>query len=77
MNLNYGNINNYGLVYCDGEFYEDFYLYIIDLNNKELNNLQSYQINIINNEIWFVSYEDSQNKLYKMNLDGSNLALIE
>lgn len=60
--------------------YKDFYLYRIDLNNKEIkkiNDLQSDQINIINNEIWFVAYEDNEFKLYKMDLDGNNLTLIE
>ncbi|WP_326522671.1 MULTISPECIES: DUF5050 domain-containing protein [Clostridium] len=55
-------------------------MYRIDLNNKEIkkiNNIKSNEMNIINNEIWFVAYEDSEFKLYKMDLDGSNLTLIE
>ncbi|WP_291565211.1 MULTISPECIES: DUF5050 domain-containing protein [unclassified Clostridium] len=60
--------------------YEDYYIYRIDLNTKEIkkiNNIKSNEMNIINNEIWFVAYEDSEFKLYKMDLDGGNLTLIE
>lgn len=61
-------------------FYSDQYLYRINIKTKkieQISNINSNEINIFNDQIWFVSYKKGEFKLYKMDLDGKNLTLVD
>ncbi len=61
-------------------FYKDDYLFRIDIENNEIkkfNDLNCNDIFIFENQVFFVSYENHEFKLYKMNFNGDNLVLID
>lgn len=63
-------------------FFSDFYLYKIDIESKKISkisNIEADQIQILNDKIWFVSYQENERefKLYQMDFDGKNLKLFD
>ncbi|MGN9163873.1 DUF5050 domain-containing protein [Tissierellaceae bacterium HCP3S3_D8] len=68
------NISSNNLIYAQ------HYLFKVVLITKkitQINNISSDSINIVNDEIWFRGYIDDEFKLYKMDLSGNDLMVIE
>lgn len=60
-------------------YYSDMYLFRIDIKSnkiEKISDIEAEKINIFDDQIWFVSYED-EFKLYKMDLKGKDLILID
>lgn len=61
-------------------FYEDFYLFRINIENneiKKINNLHSNEVLVFDNQVLFVAYENREFQLYKMDFNGDNLILVD
>lgn len=63
-------------------FFSDFYLYKIDIESKKISritDIDSGRIHILNEKVWFVSYQEDERefKLYQMDFDGKNLKLFD
>lgn len=73
------DINYYNIIYNNLIFSKES-LFKYNFVTKEttiIQNMNSSEINIINNEIWFKVYENDEFKLYKTDLNGENLTLID